>query len=430
VSRDEPTTGPGLGPSVVGELDAILRAGDLEHDRLFPGDRPDRQPVHSVYVPADRAGARTVRDWGAQALAALEEHAPHAATLAAATGLDGALVDRVYPRVLAKLARQPIEDLRIDLEDGYGARDDATEDRDAVAAGAALAAIASSEGAPVMLGVRAKGLEPSTRSRGVRTLDLVLGSALDAAGGAGLPAGWVVTLPKVSRVAQVEAMVLLCERLEAAHGVPAGRLRFELQIETPQAVLGPDGAATLARMVHAAGGRCVGLHFGTYDFAAALGVAAAEQSLDHPLADHAKSVMLLATAGTGVRGSDGSTNVLPVGGGAGVHAAWALHVRLIRRSLARALYQGWDLHPAQLPTRFLATYAFYVQALPAAAERLRAYVGGGAGTGVLDEPATAQALAGVIVRALDCGAVDVEEATRLTGLDRSVLDSLARRRIG
>src|SRR5262249_58423070 len=118
--------------------------------------------------------------------------------LAGASGLDAALVDQVYPRVLAKLARQPIEDLRIDLEDGYGARDDATEDRDAVAAGAALAAIASSEGAPVMLGVRAKGLEPSTRSRGVRTLDLVLGSVLDAAGGAGLPGGWVGDPPQGS----------------------------------------------------------------------------------------------------------------------------------------------------------------------------------------------------------------------------------------
>ena len=200
----------------------------------------------------------------------------------------------------------------------------------------------------------------------MRSLDLVLGAF-----GGTLPAGFVVTLPKVTSVDQVEAMVLLCERLEAAHGFPAGSLRFEVQVETPQAVLGADGTATVARAVHAAGGRCTGLHYGTYDYSASLGVAAAHQAMDHPVADHAKAVMQVAAAQTGVRVSDGSTNVLPLGDRAQVEAAWALHARLVRRSLERGLYQGWDLHPAQLPTRYLATFAFYRSGLAAAAARLR-----------------------------------------------------------
>src|SRR5215204_6327978 len=112
-------------------------------------------------------------------------------------------------------------------------------------------------------------------------------------------------------------------------------------------------------MVHAAGGRCVSLHYGTYDYSAACGVAAAYQSMEHPVADHAKAVMQVAAAGTGVRLSDGSSNVLPVGDSAQVHAAWAVHGRLVRRSLDRGFYQGWDLHPGQLPTRFAATYGFF-----------------------------------------------------------------------
>jgi hypothetical protein len=357
---------------------------------------------------------------------ALEEHAPTPDALAAATGLDPNLVAEVHPRLLAKLDREPVEDLRADFEDGYGARPDAEEDADATTAGRALAAAVTSGSGPPYLGIRFKGMEPATRRRGVRTLELVLAALLDAGP---LPDGFVVTLPKVLAVAQVEAMVEVCGRLEKAYGLPAGRLRFEIQVETPQAVLAADGTATVARMVHAAAGRCTGLHYGTYDYSAACGVAAAFQSMEHPVADHAKAVMLVAAAGTGARVSDGSTNILPVGDRAAVHAGWRLHARLVRRSLEGALWQGWDLHPAQLVTRYLATYVFFREALPAAAARLRAYVERSDGS-VLDEPATAQALAAVVVRGLDCGALDEEEVTRACGVDRAALDGFARRRVG
>src|SRR5699024_8075810 len=118
---------------------------------------------------------------------------------------------------------------------------------------------------------------------------------------------------------------------------------------------------------------------------------AAYQAMDHPVADFAKNQMMLAVAGTGVHLSDGSTNILPLGEPEDVHRAWSLHAGLVRRHLKRGIYQGWDLHPHQLPTRFLATFAFYREGGPSAAQRLRHYVCQ-ADSAALAEPAPATAL--------------------------------------
>lgn len=400
----------------------LATADDLLASR-YPGDRGVRQPVHTIYVPADQFTASLAQDWGRQARAALDANGGTAAALAAAIGADPDDVDAVYQRVIEKLAGEPVEDLRIDFEDGYGPRPDEEEDAAAIAAACELRTAVDTAAAPPFFGIRFKNLERPTRRRGLRTLDLFLGE-LGRTGG--LPTGFVLTLPKVTSVDQVEAMVEICGRLEATHGLAAGSLRFEIQVETPQAILGPDGRALVAPMIHAAGPRCTALHYGTYDYSASCGIAAEYQSMEHPAADHAKLVMQVAAAGTGVHISDGSTNVLPVGDQASVHAAWRLHARLVRRSLERGIYQGWDMHPAQLPTRYTAVYLFYRHGLPSAIHRLRAYVQR-TDSGYLDEPATAVALAGFIVRAIECGAIDQAEVTASTGLDRSQLDVLARR---
>jgi citrate lyase beta subunit len=415
----------GLDGAFLDELDRHLADADRALAEQFPGDPGTRQPVHTVYVPADQFRTDTAASWGLAALAALDAHGPDPGTLAEATGMPTGVVADVFSRVRAKLEREPVEDLRIDFEDGYGTHPDDVEDAAATTAAAALAASTRDGSAPPFVGIRFKSLERPTRRRGLGTLALFVSRLLDRLDG-DLPAGFVLTLPKVTSVEQVSAMVAVCDRLESAHVLGPGQLRFEIQVETPQSVLGPDGAATVARMVHAAGGRCSGLHYGTYDYSAALGVAAAYQSMEHPVADHAKAVMQLAAAGTRVRLSDGSTNVLPVGDRMTVHAGWRLHARLVRRSLERGYYQGWDMHPAQLPTRYLATYAFFRQGLPDAVDRLRTYLAK-ADSGVLDEPATAQALAGFVVRGLDCGAIDPEEVTSREGPDRATLDRLSRR---
>jgi citrate lyase beta subunit len=306
---------------------------------------------------------------------------------------DSAVVGFPWPDgdVRAKLGREPIEDLRVDFEDGYGLRADAEEDAAVVRA----AEILRDGPRPPFVGIRIKSLEAGTRRRALRTLDLFLSSYQDL---------FVITLPKVSGTEQVSAMVTLCDKLERAYGLAAGTLRFEIQIELPAAVVAADGTATVARLITAADGRCAGLHYGTYDYSAAAGVAAAYQAMDHPVADFAKSVMQAAAAQTGVRLSDGSTNILPVGAPSEVLAAWQLHYRLVRRSLERGFYQGWDLHPAQLPTRYAATYAFFRDGRDAAVTRLHRYLSRQE-SGIADEPATARALAAFLLRGLDCGAL-------------------------
>jgi hypothetical protein len=406
------------------ELDTRLAGADAALAAAYPGDRGRRQPVHTVYVPADRYDSDTVGDWAEEARQALTAHGGSATELAQTLDLQPGIAAEIYERIRRKLDVEAIEDLRIDLEDGYGIRPDDDEDTATVAAAAALAAsIAAGKAAPFH-GIRVKSFEAPTRRRGVRTLQLFVHTLVEAGG---LTDGFVITLPKVTSVEQVEAFVFALGKVEEACSLDSGTLRFEIQVETPQAILGDDGTALIARMVHAGGDRVTGLHYGTYDYSASLGVAAGYQSLEHPVADHAKAVMQLATAGTGVFVSDGSTNVLPVGDRDAVHAAWRLHVRLVRRSLEQGIYQGWDMHPAHLPSRYVATYAFFREGMPSAAGRLRAYVHGGT-SGFLDEPATAAAMAGYLLRGLECGAVDASELDELVGVDPDALAALAKRR--
>ncbi|AUN40466.1 aldolase [Tsukamurella tyrosinosolvens] len=382
-------------------IERRLAATDELLARNYPGDDGRRQPVHTVYLPADRFTPATAREWGEQALAAADA-AGGLAEVARTVGLDDPDLPELVRR---KLTEEPIEDLRLDFEDGYGDRGDEAEDADVARAVDAVTVAVREGSAPPFVGIRFKCFEAPVRARGLRTLDLFVSGL--AAGGP-LPEGLTITLPKVTTVGQVEAMVDASRALEGALGLDERRLRFEVQVETPQVILGADGTAPVATLLHAADGRVTSLHYGTYDYSASLGIAAQYQSMEHPAADHAKNVMQLAVAGTGVHMSDGSTNILPIGDPAHVADAWRLHARLVRRHLERGIYQGWDLHPAQLVTRFLATYAFYRDGFPAAATRLRNYVHR-IDSAILDEPATARALASFIHRGVTCGAVTAAE---------------------
>ena len=389
---------PSLSAADTAHIDAQLAATDRLLDRNYPGDDGSRQPVHTVYVPADRFTPSLAADWGSQALATAAAHGG-LERLGRLLGQDAELAGAVAARVQAKLESEPVEDLRLDFEDGFGDRGDDAEDAAAVAAATGVATAVAAGTAPPFIGIRFKCFEAPTRARGLRTLDLFV-SGLASAGE--LPAGLILTLPKVTTVAQVQAMEYAVSRLEEIHGLPAGRLRFEVQVETPQLILGPEGTSPVAQLPHAVPGRISGLHYGTYDYSASLQIPAEYQSMEHPVADFAKEVMQLAVAGTGIRLSDGSTNIIPVGDN--VENAWQLHGRLVRRSLERGYYQGWDLHPAQLPSRYAATYAFFRDGRDAAVTRLHRYLDR-QDSGIMDEPATARALAGYLLRGLDCGAL-------------------------
>ncbi|WP_400994431.1 DUF6986 family protein [Agromyces sp. GXQ0307] len=407
-----------LPPTLSASIDDRLAETDRLLATAYPGDDGSRQPVHTVYVPGDTVTHDLPAVWGAEALAAADS-AGGAEALAIGVGIRPDLAATVARLVERKLEVEPVEDLRIDFEDGYGDRGDTVEDADVLRAAAQVGAAMDAGTAPPFIGIRFKSFEAATRARAIRTLDLFVTALVEHGD---LPDGLALTLPKASTLAQVEAMAEVAAELERVHGLADGRLRFEVQVETPQLVLGADGLAPVARIAHAAPGRVSGLHFGTYDYTAALGIAAPHQSLAHPSADHAKAVMQLAVAGTGIRLSDGSSNVLPNGDRA--DEAWRLHARLVRRSLERGFPQGWDLHPAQLPTRFLATYAHYRDGWFEASARLRHVHDRTAGA-VLDEPATVRALAGFVLRGVRCGAITVEEVATATGLEASTLAALA-----
>jgi hypothetical protein len=197
-------------------------------------------------------------------------------------------------------------------------------------------------------------------------------------------------------------------------------------------------------MLAAARGRCCAAHFGTYDYTASCSITAAHQQMMHPACDFAKSMMQVAFGGTGVWISDGATNIMPVAphrapegksltpqqveeNRATVYRAWRLHFAHIQHSLEGGFYQGWDLHPAQLPTRYAAVYSFFLQSLDAASERLRNFIDKAAKAtlvgDVFDDAATGQGLLNYFLRALNCGAVTESEAVQRSGLSVAELRS-------
>jgi citrate lyase beta subunit len=406
--------------------------------RRYPGDSPARQPIHTVYGGAHLYKAETTRRLGELALRHLNAYAPDATSFATGVGFaapGGPLATKVYERVVAKLRSEPVEDFRIDFEDGYGARSDADEDSTADTAAREVARGLAEGLLPPFLGIRIKSFGSEWQARGARTLDIFLDTLLRATGGR-LPEGFVVTLPKVTIAAQPRALVRLLEGIETRHGLAAGALRIELMIETTQALMAPDGTSPLPGFLDACEGRCRGAHLGTYDFTASCNITAAYQAMDHPWCDLAKGLMMLAYAGTGVFLSDGATNVMPVGPHRGdaltpqqeaqnrsvVHAAWRLSHKHIRHSLQGGYYQGWDLHPGQLAVRYATCFGFFLEGFAAAAERLRNFVEKAAQAtlvgDVFDDAATGQGLLNYFLRALNSGAIDAADLSQ-TGLTPS-----------
>lgn len=392
---------------------AWLTAANQEFVRTHPGESGRRQPVHTVYGGAHLFKAEMSTRLGGLALRALNDFAPNAATLAYAVGSPRELSETVYARVTEKLNREPVEDFRIDFEDGYGNRPDDEEDATAFSAAAEVAKGLAAGTLPPFLGIRIKPLNDELKGRSFRTLHRFLDAMLEKTGGR-TPPNFVVTLPKITVPEQVRALV---EALE-----PYPDVRMEMMIETPQSIF------MLPRLVEESRGRCVAAHFGTYDYTASLGITASNQHMLHPACDFARSMMQASLAGTGLWLSDGATNIMPVGTDRNVvHRAWKLHYDHIRHSLNHAFYQGWDLHPAQLPTRYAAVYTFFLEGLDSASERLRNFISKAAQAtlvgDVFDDAATGQGLLNYFLRAINCGAIPEVDAPSLTGLSREELRS-------
>jgi citrate lyase beta subunit len=323
---------------------------------------------------------------------AFADYAPDSATVAKIFGIE--LASLVHKRVSEKLAREPIEDYRIDFEDGFGVRSDAEEDAAADNAAREVTAAVQAKALPRIFGIRVKSFHSvTTKARALRTLDRFLSQAA-------LPENFVVTLPKITAPEQVSELVRALE--------PYPDVRIEIMIETPGSIF------ILPQLVEAARGKCVAAHFGAYDYMASLGITAACQDLRHPACDFARSMMLATLAETGVWLVDGATNLLPFP--PEVHRAWKLHYDNIRHSLYNGFYQGWDLHPAQIPARLIAVHTFFLEGLAEASARLRNFrdqseqatrVGA-----IFDDAATGRGLVNYFERAVRCGAIQESDVPK------------------
>jgi citrate lyase beta subunit len=412
-------------------LDRVNRA-QSRFWRRYPGDSGARQPVHTVYGGAHLFNAETPKKLGELALRALDTYAPDPATFGEAIGIRGDLAPKVMERVREKLKREPVEDFRIDFEDGYGNRSDDEEDGHAVQAAQQVAAGVIAGSLPPFLGIRIKPLTRDLATRSLRTLDVFLTELLGATNGR-LPDNFVITLPKIQSRTDVETIVDVFEVLEDRLELDQGALRLEIMVETTQSIFDPQGRSILPRLHRAAAGRMTGAHFGTYDYTANCDITAAHQKMRHPACDFAKHMMKVAFASTGVMLSDGATNIMPVAphkgqnltddqkreNKAAVFSAWRLHADDVRHSLVNGFYQGWDLHPAQLIPRYGAVYGFFLDGFAPASERLKNFVDKAAQAtlvgDVFDDAATGQGLLNYFLRGIACGAVTEQEALA-TGL--------------
>ena len=443
------------------QLFSKLKEANTAFQEIYPGDRPDRQPVHTVYGGANLFKADAAHKMGLRAYETLVTYAPDCITFGKVFNLEGIdklnahdstdeiiksyealspeekkkhplrLTYEVYEKVGKKLKTEGIEDFRIDFEDGYGNRSNEEEDATAVEAATEVAKGLADNTLPPFIGIRIKPFTEEMKDRGLRTLDIFVTSVVKLTGGK-LPNNFVVMLPKVTIPEQVVTLIDLFEILEAELGLPANSLKMEMMVETTQAVMDDKGTNPLFRFIKASRGRCIATHFGTYDYTASCSITAKYQEMDHPVCDFAHHVTKVALAHTGIWLSDGATNTMPIGPHRGeltiaqmqenteiVHRAWRKGYNHIRHSLWNGFYQGWDLNPAQLPMRYAAVFAFFLESYEDAVERLKTFVEKAARAtligDVFDDAATGQGLLNYFLRALNSGAITEEEVLK-TGL--------------
>lgn len=452
-----------------------------------------RTPVHVVYGGADRFSAETPRKLGDLALKSLEIYAPNFVAFADAFWLKGAdnlptfedviqdlefaLVDNpekvkvenfdawfawtVFNKTIEKLKREPVEDFRIDFEDGYGIRTDEEEDSHCVSASDELALLWSrgveesrSKGefdenknyshTPSLLhtstlllplsGFRIKSFQPETQKRAIRTLDLFLTNLLKKTVGK-LPENFVVTLPKVKFKEETEILNELLSKFEKQNGLKNSEIKIEILIETPEAIL------NMQDLVLAANGRCIAAHFGAFDYTSSFGITAVHQHLRHEACNFARNMMQVALTPLGIRLSDSVTTEMPMPIHRGenltieqinentfaVKDAWRKHFNNVTNSMINGFYQSWDLHPAQLVARYAAVYAFFLESKDEQAKRLRGFLDKATKamtTGnQFDDMASAEGLLNFFVRGLNCRAFDKSEVLEEIGLSEIELDS-------
>jgi citrate lyase beta subunit len=411
-----------------------LKEANTTFQQIYPGDRSDRQPVHTLYGGANLFKYDAAPSLGKRALEIFETYAPDHNVFGNVFGMDNqtGFSKKIYDKVIAKLRTEAIEDFRIDFEDGYGNRSNEEEDETARTAALEVAKGMKEKTLPPFIGIRIKPFTEEMKERGLRTLDIFVSTLVKETGGK-LPDNFIVMLPKVTIPEQPATLASFFDILEEQLKIEKGILKMEMMVETTQAIMDINGTNPLYRFIKSSNGRCIAMHFGTYDYTASCDITARYQEMDHPVCDFAHHMTKVALAHTGIWLSDGATNTMPIGPHRGdalsaaqllenrdtVHHAWKKGYDHIRHSLWNGFYQGWDLNPAQFPMRYAAVYAFFLESYDDAVERLKTFVEKAARAtligDVFDDAATGQGLLNYFLRALNSGAI-TEEEVLVTGL--------------
>jgi len=454
------------------KLEQIYRK--LENQRSEFSIQPSkfRSPVHVVYGGANLFKLDTPNKLGKIALDSLETYAPNFAEFARAVWIKGAdvlpvydepiadlekrltenaeAVKRnnfdvwfawtIYQRTIEKLRREPVEDFRIDFEDGYGFRSDKEEDLHAVSASSELAEAFRRNTITPFCGFRIKSLQSETCKRAVRTLDLFLTNLLEKTDGK-LPDNFAITLPKILRREEIEILVELLTEFEKGNNLENGAILIEIMIETPQSIVNDKGEIALRGLVEAGKGRVNSAHFGAFDYTASIGISGVHQHLRHEACNYARQMMQVALAPLNIRLSDSVMIEMPVAVHKGddltkeqmkenvraVHNAWRKHYNNVTTSLINGFYQSWDLHPAQLPARYAAVYAFFLESAAEQGKRLKDFMEKATQANLtgntFDDAASAQGLLNFFARAASCGAMTEKEITAATNLTIEELNS-------
>jgi citrate lyase beta subunit len=411
-----------------------LKEANISFQQIYPGDRSDRQPVHTLYGGANLFKYDSAASLGKRALEIFKTYAPDHNVFGRVFGMDTTtgFSKKIYNKVIVKLRTEAIEDFRIDFEDGYGNRSNEEEDETAHAVALEVAKGMKEKTLPPFIGIRIKPFTEEMKERGLRTLDIFVSTLVKETGGK-LPDNFIVMLPKVTIPEQPATLASFFGILETELKMEKGSLKMEMMVETTQAIMDTNGTNPLYRFIKASNGRCIAMHFGTYDYTASCSITAKYQEMDHPVCDFAHHMTKVALAHTGIWLSDGATNTMPIGPHRGdeltaaqllenrgtVHHAWKKGYDHIRHSLWNGFYQGWDLNPAQFPMRYAAVYAFFLESYDDAVERLKTFVEKAARAtligDVFDDAATGQGLLNYFLRALNSGAI-TEEEVLVTGL--------------
>lgn len=430
-----------------------------------------RNPVHVVYGGANLFTSETVQKLGKIALNSLDNYAENFVEFANALWLKDSetlpknkdliqdlefqLFDNpekvktenfpawfawtIYQKTIEKIKTEPIEDFRIDFEDGYGIRSDEEEDKHAISASDELAKGFAENVLPPFVGFRIKSFADETRKRALRTFDLFLTNLLKKTNKK-VPENFVVTLPKITRAEEVGVLAELLAEFEKKNNLAEKSINLEIIIETPQSIIDEKGKIALRNLVEAANGRCTSAHFGAYDYTASFGISGNHQHLQHEACNFARQMMQISLAPLGIRLSDSVTTEMPIPIHRGenlsksqitenesaVKNGWRKHFNNVTNSLINGFYQSWDLHPAQFVARYAAVYAFFLESKDSQAKRLRGFLEKATKalmTGnQFDDAASAQGLLNFFIRAVNCGAMSKNEVFAETGLSLEELN--------